>query len=302
MPVSPSRYELLQKRLDRFMRMLHGVGKGNERAVHRTRVASRRLRELLPVLQLEGEDAGDLGRRLRKVSQRLGRLRELDVTVVLIDELRKLGGFEPNALDLVASAVSDKRERARERLLAKWPPREIRRVESKLTALAEDLQAADRKAGRSRTAARGVYWAVDARIHRRAGELSAAIEDAGAVYLPERVHAVRVALKKFRYAVELANEITSDKRRSAQLRILKRSQDLLGRWHDRQVLIERVRQLQASLTPPSINMWRRLNRLVTLLETDCRRLHARYVRESVAIAMVCSRVSGRSPSAAERAS
>jgi CHAD domain-containing protein len=302
MPVSPSRYELLQKRLDRFTRMLHGVGKGNERAVHRTRVASRRLRELLPVLQLEGEHAGDLGRRLRKVSHRLGRLRELDVTVVLIEELRKSGGFEPNALDLVASVVSDDRERARERLLAKWPLREIRRVESKLTALAEDLQAADRKAGRSRTAARGVYWAVDARIHRRAGELSAAIEDAGAVYLPERVHAVRVALKKFRYAVELANEITSDKRRSAQLRVLKRSQDLLGRWHDRQVLIERVRQLQASLTPPSINMWRRLNRLVTLLETDCRRLHARYVRESVAIAMVCSRVSGRSPSAAERAS
>jgi CHAD domain-containing protein len=302
MPVSPFRYELLQKRLDRFTRMLHGVGKGNERAVHRTRVASRRLRELLPVLQLEGEVAGELGRRLRKVSQRLGRLRELDVTVVLIDELRKSGGFEPNALDVVASAVSDERARARERLLAKWSLREIRRVESKFTALAEDLQAADRKAGRSRPAARGVYWAVDARIHRRAEELRAAIEDAGAVYLPERVHAVRVALKKFRYAVELANEIASDKRRSVQLRILKRSQDLLGRWHDRQVLIERVRQLQASLTPPSIQMWRRLNRLVTFLETDCRRLHARYVRESVAIAMVCSRVSGRPPSAAERAS
>ncbi len=302
MPVSPSRYELLQNRLDRLTRMLHGVGKGNERAVHRTRIASRRLRELLPVLQLEGGDAGELGRRLRKVSQRLGRLRELDVTVALIDEIRKSGGFEPNALDVVASAVSDEREHARERLLAKWPLREIRRAESKLAALAEDLQAADRKAWRSRTAAREVYWAVDARIHRRAEELRAAIEDAGAVYLPERVHAVRVALKKFRYAVELANEITSDKRRGAQLRILKRSQDLLGRWHDRQVLIERVRQLQASLTPPSIQMWRRLNRLVTLLETDCRRLHARYVRESVAIAMVCSRVGGRSTSAAERAS
>jgi CHAD domain-containing protein len=302
MPVSPPRYELLQKRLDRFTRMLHGVGKGNERAVHRTRVASRRLRELLPVLQLEGGVAGDLGRRLRKVIQRLGRLRELDVTLVLIEELRKSGGFEPNALDTVASAVSDERERARQRVLAKWPLREIRRVESKLTDVADDLKAADRKAGRSRTAARGVYWAVDARIHRRAAELRTAIEDAGAVYLPERMHAVRVALKKFRYAMELANDIARDKRRDGQLRILKRAQDLLGRWHDRQVLLERVRQLQASLTPPSISMWRRLNRVVTLLETDGRRLHARYVRESVAIAMVCNRVSGRSPSAAKRAS
>jgi CHAD domain-containing protein len=299
MPVSPSRYELLQKRLDRFTRMLHGVGKGDERALHRTRVASRRLRELLPVLQLEGKVAGELGRRLRKVIQRLGRIRELDVTLMLVEELKTSGDYDADALERVGSAIRQERERAREELLAKWPAREIRRVGSKLADLADTLESSD---NRSQAVTRGLRWAVDARIHRRGSELKAAIEDAGAVYLPERLHAVRIALKKFRYAVELASEIASDKRLRTDLRLLKRNQDLLGRWHDRQVLIERARHVQASLTPPSASGVRRLDRLVTMLENDCRRLHARYIRESGAIVAVCDRIGLRMPGPTRRAS
>ena len=48
--------------------------------------------------------------------------------------------------------------------------------------------------------------------------------------------------------------------------------------HDLQVLIERVRQVQASLTPPNVTIWRDLDALVVSLEDDCRRLHARYMR------------------------
>jgi CHAD domain-containing protein len=199
----------------------------------------------------------------------------------------------------VGSAIRQERERAREELLAKWPAREIRRVGSKLTDLADTLESSD---NRSQAVTRGLRWAVDARIHRRGSELKAAMEDAGAVYLPERLHAVRIALKKFRYAVELASEIASDKRLRADLRLLKRNQDLLGRWHDRQVLIERARHVQASLTPPSASGVRRLDRLVTMLENDCRRLHARYIRESGAIAGVCDRTGLRMPGPARRAS
>ena len=46
-------YELLHKRLERFTRMLQALGEGDVRALHRARVASRRLREMLPVLQLD---------------------------------------------------------------------------------------------------------------------------------------------------------------------------------------------------------------------------------------------------------
>ena len=108
------------------------------------------------------------------------------------------------------------------------------------------------------------------------------------MYLPERLHAVRIALKKMRYAVELSAEIAGQ-RSTPELRTLKRGQDILGRLHDLQVLIDRVRQLQASLTPPDIAVWRELDALVTSLENDCRRLHARYMRDRAALLAICDR-------------
>ena len=52
MPVSQTRYDLLRTRLDRLTRMLPGVEARDVKAVHRTRVASRRLRELNPEIVL----------------------------------------------------------------------------------------------------------------------------------------------------------------------------------------------------------------------------------------------------------
>src|SRR5207248_1929483 len=77
MPPSTSRYDLLHKRLERFTRSLHGVDKGEIRAIHRTRVASRRLREVLPVLELDADVSAKLVRRLRRVTAQLGPVREL---------------------------------------------------------------------------------------------------------------------------------------------------------------------------------------------------------------------------------
>jgi hypothetical protein len=85
------RYDLLNPRLERFTRMLHGLVDGDVRALHRTRVASRRLREILPVLELDPDVARRLGRRLRKVTERLGVVRELDVLSSLIEELHESG-------------------------------------------------------------------------------------------------------------------------------------------------------------------------------------------------------------------
>ena len=69
--------------------------------------------------------------------------------------------------------------------------------------------------GRARA---GWQWAVEARVARRAAALKHAIDEAGSVYLPERLHAVRIALKKLRYGLELWLEAAGSKRtcRSAQ--------------------------------------------------------------------------------------
>jgi CHAD domain-containing protein len=281
MSSSQGRYELLTKRLKQFTRLLHALGEGDVRALHRTRVASRRLREILPVLQLKAEVADRLGRRLKKVTGRLGEVRELDVLAELTAELQKSGEHDPQALRRVASVISAERLGARDRFGAKLPTNELQRIARKLEKIGADV--------RDRKPSRGWQWAVDARVSRRAETLTTALDAAGSMYLPGRLHHVRIAVKKLRYAVEVAGE-TAGLKASSDLRTLKRQQDILGRLHDVQVLIERIRQMQEALAQPDATMWRKIDALLASLENDCRRLHARFMHQRSSIRAICDRV------------
>src|SRR4029077_4908778 len=125
------------------------------------------------------------------------------------------------------------------------------------------------------TAKSGWRWAIDARVAKRASRLRAAIDKAGAGYLPERLHDVRLAIKKMRYSLELGAD-AAGARREPDLRALTRGQEVLGRMLDLQMLIDRVRDVRAALPPPSFGVWRVHDAVVQSLDDDCRRLHARY--------------------------
>ena len=289
MPPSRQRDDLLRTRADLFTRMLQGAQDGDTRALHRLRVASRRLRELVPLLQLEHTVARKLGRRLRKVTRRLGAVRELDVLVATLDGLHESGQYHEGGLRRVSADVARHRDAARKRIAVKTMRTELRRIAEKLAAVSSELGASsapDHK--RQETACR---WAVDARITRRAEHLTGAMREAGAMYLPERLHAVRVAVKKLRYSLELAAELAGAKQ-TPDLRTLAHAQDLLGRLHDQHVLIDRVRQTQAAASA-DIRAERELAAMVDALEDDCRRLHARYVRDRAALADICIRSAAR---------
>src|SRR3989442_744395 len=120
MPAS-TRYDLLRKRLEQFTRMLQGLERGDVRSLHRTRVPSRRLREVLPVVALDPGVSRKLSRPLRKVPQRLGAVRELDVTALLVEQLQVSGRHDHRALGRLAAEVAEQRARARDRLLSKLP-------------------------------------------------------------------------------------------------------------------------------------------------------------------------------------
>jgi CHAD domain-containing protein len=295
-----TRSELLKRRLDAFSRALKAIERDDVRALHRARVASRRLRELLPVLQLEPGAARKLQRRLRKVTSRLGAVRELDVLLMSIDELHHARRARGGALGHVGVAVSKDRDRARKRLAARLPVASMLRLARKLERVVGSLQVEE--AGLTRAHDRLWRSVVDARVVKRAARLSGAMDEAGAVYLPDRLHGVRIALKKLRYATELAQE-TMGERDPARLRLLKRGQDLLGRIHDLHLLMDRVRRVQASLTPTTLMEWRDLDALTVSLEDDCRRLHARYmaVREPLAAIAGSVQTRLRSPAATRRA-
>jgi CHAD domain-containing protein len=294
MPRPVERHDLLRTRLERFTRTFHGIEAGEVRAVHRARVASRRLREVLPVLRLDSELAQKLGRRLRKTTARLGAVRELDVLLTVLDELAAAERYQPEALALIRSNVAKDCRRVRGRLLAKMSMDELRRLAARLDKTVKDLELSDAgKGGAGGTPLRppSWRWALDARTAHRAAALATVIGDAGAIYLPERLHAVRIAVKKLRYALELSADVAR-LRSTPDLTQLRRMQAVLGRLHDLQMLIDRARQAQASLAPPDITTWRQLDLLIVSLEDDCRRLHGRFMHDRDALLALSARLSG----------
>jgi CHAD domain-containing protein len=294
MPNLTHLYGPFRKRLDAFAQALGRVEEGDVEALHRTRVASRRLRELLPLLELDRDLTRKLTRRLRKVTKRLGGVRELDVLVLLIQKLAEDDRYSPAALQQLRAAADKARAGARGRLAAKLPTAKLERLALKLERVSKNLEP-DRSV-ESRTRRRGVngpgrawFWALEARVARRATLVRAAIEAAGAVYAPERLHGVRIALKKLRYAAELAAEARR-KQTTADVLALEAAQDLLGRLHDLEMLLVRGREAQASLSPPDLAAWRHLGSLVHVVEDDCRQLHGRYMRDRAGLIAVANRM------------
>jgi len=289
-----SRVRLIRSQLDRFQRALHGVERGDTEAVHKARVATRRLRELLPLMPLDSGTAHRLSRRLRTVTQRLGAVREFDVLINLVDELNQDRRASTDALARVGMAIAQDRDAARERAFERLPIDDMRRLARKLRSLvdeADEVQTQD---------ARAVRWALDARIARRAGRLAEALHEAGAVYLPERLHAARIAVKKLRYVLEAAGRL-ADAHVHDDIAVLRRAQDALGRMHDMQILIDRVRELQATTSQPAVTVWRSLDTLLRQLDDECRRLHGRYMKIRPVLGSIAERLSGSAPSRRQRA-
>jgi CHAD domain-containing protein len=288
-----------RKRLDAFARELSGVEQGSVEALHRARVASRRLRELLPLLEMDRDTSRKLNRRLRRVTKQLGIVRELDVLTLLIEEFRRNGRYPPTALKNVGEAVGGVRDTARERLTAKLPPAKLERLADRLERAAERFESDDATARRAGAAGPTRAWlsALETRLARRAARVRSAIEVAGALYVPERLHDVRIALKKLRYAAELAAEVRH-RRMTADVAALKRAQDTLGRGHDLEVLVAWGRRVQASLSPPDLTTWKELGSLVHAAEDDSRRSHAQYMRDRPGLIVIADRTGATMPHAA----
>ena len=291
MPAIVHRFELLEARARVFARTLPRLKAPEVWGSERAWAAARRLREVLPVLQLDGPMAEKLVERLRKMTRRLGAVRQTERLLALLDDFQasNRGGrpvvarLRNDVQRLVAVARADAcRRRA---------GHDAQRLSDKLAEAVDVL----RLEGRDRSKVRVMQWAVKARISRRAADLAKAINAAGSVYLARRLDTVHSALRKLRYGAELAEEIVGHVG-TADVRALARMQTLLGRLDDLQALIERIRQVQGSLATPDLKAWRELDAVVVALETRCRGLHARYVRDRALLLALCERLGSRAPS------
>jgi CHAD domain-containing protein len=271
---------LIRHQLRTLTRALPAAQKGDAERLHEARVATRRLRERLPLV-LPSSHGRKLVRKVRKLSRALGPVRELDVALRTLDELNRPGDVPPAAVIKLRQLLRQERLR-----LYADMSNEVARID--VDKLRRRAVAAVRKGHHGAAGSHDPkrLAAAHQRAARRAVALRAAIDHAAGLYLPDRLHEVRVAVKKIRYALELVREL-SGSRAMARINTLKAAQDLLGRMHDLEVLIGRVRAAQGSSSAANLQLSAGLDRLVRRLETECRQLHGHYMALRKKIISVC---------------
>lgn len=272
-PLAPVTTTLLARRTRELERHLPLAVAGDDTGVHQARVASRRLREALPVLAAGLTRGRKAGRKIRRVTRALGIVREMDVTMAILDELTQRADVPRGALEDVRTHVLAERDRRRALMLDKLDHLNTAKLSRRLRDVAQAVAGEAEGEWRQTLATR---------VRVRAKRLGASIQMAGRMYSPDRLHAVRIATKKLRYALELAADAGIRAARRA-VSALKRTQESLGRLNDLHVIQGHIGIVQAD--PPA----RRgpvdggLDALRLLLEDECRHLHARYVAQLPAL-------------------
>jgi len=289
MNTSTPRDRLWRKRLNELSAVWPDFVSGRTGGLHKTRVASRRIREALPIVGVTAPTAKvkKLNKKMRALTRSLGPIRELDVELSLLEDKSKTDGVPGRAIEMVRREVASRRQVLRQELAENAPVTDLKKLLKKLERLAVTGNDDKGKKGKGhkgkghRTQGKvqrefEAQWrgVLATRLMRRAKGLASALEDAGPVYAPERLHEVRISTKKLRYALEIARD-AGVATATPLVRILKRHQERLGHLHDLQMLLKHVRETEASPTAGS-----RINDLTAYaeaLDRECRRLHADFV-------------------------
>jgi CHAD domain-containing protein len=242
--------------------------RGDADAIHRVRTSSRRLRETLPVVIAVTSDGGAarIRRDARRLTRALGVVRELDVAMEVL-----AGGVDGRAWTGPDAA------RVR-RALAAERARELRAMRARLRTLdrggwrarCEGLVAALADSPTLRTP----ESVLAGRLRRRAARVRTAVATAGTLYAPEALHRVRIAAKKLRYSLELARDLAGAPA-GEMIASLTAVQDRLGRFHDLNVLEQRVRAMAWPEGRRGSTNGR--TALAAALEGECRAQHAAFL-------------------------
>src|SRR5687768_12313903 len=128
---------LLERRARALQRYLPAAIRGDHHGVHQARVATRRLREAVPVLTrgVKGARAGKARVQIRRLTRALGTVRELDVTLHLLDELARRADVSRNALEDVRAHVVLKRDDRRALMLERLDGVDSKKLGRRLQAV-----------------------------------------------------------------------------------------------------------------------------------------------------------------------
>jgi len=274
---------LLRRRILSLLDALPAATSGDVTSVHRARVASRRLRAVLPVLAeaAESESLDRAQKQVRRITRSLGPIREIDVALGHLGEVGAASGATPRAIAKVRAHLVNERTARRRAMLEVITPATLHKLKDRLHRAPHGHAASADHDVEVRGARR--------RVVERARALEGEIQRVGGLYVPERLHAVRIAAKKLRYALEVERELTRS-RAVARINRLKRLQDTLGEIHDFEILLEHVRDVQARLAGSDLRTAAELDILVRTLEERCREGHAVFLRNRGALTGLCEAI------------
>jgi len=236
----PDLRRVLLKRSKEVLRQRRRVRRrGDPDSVHDLRVATRRLQEALDFFAplLPERPRHRLARRARRIRRSLGEVRNADVMVALLRDLdRTLPPRERPRLQRLAGRL-EAEARALRRPAAGRHGLPVPGIRRRSAALLEQVRKGRRSPASTGDPGRGrglrVVWDRLRQVERALP--AARTGDA------EALHALRIAVKKHRYALEILAETGFGKVRPA-IRAARALQAGLGHLHDLDVLIGRVRR------------------------------------------------------------
>jgi len=233
---------------------------GDPKAIHRARVATRRLREALAVTGAAlGGDAAALRREFRTITAALGPLRELDVSNKLLMDLADVSSWPADAVSRVEQLGLKQRAKVLDEFHDALAGDEAKALVRRVRAVARDVKDMDDSR---------VSGVIASRYARRLREFNQALREAGTVYAGDRLHRVRIAAKKLRYLIEFGDTANAE-----ALRRLKRLQKILGKLHDAQMVQHHIEEAAAG--ERVLGLHRSLREMSRDLEAECRAWHGK---------------------------
>src|SRR5688572_23409075 len=180
---------VLSESLNELSRYVPGVIDGSEEAIHQARVSMRRVREAISLARADfvEDQLGAIEERLAHARRALSRARDADVALRLVQKAEARFALAPHVLGHLRAAVTAAQMKARRKA--------VKKIEGLDLASLPQQFARARRDGFLRFAGR-TAWRVALRqqMESRAADVRAAINRAGGVYFPNRVHAARVAI------------------------------------------------------------------------------------------------------------
>ena len=250
-------------------RVWRGVRDGEVESLHQARIATRRVRSALDVLDASPDEI----QLCRSLGRLFGRVRELDVAEELVSDYTTRVPGAAAALGIARREIDERRARVRRRL--------VKSLDTvKLRPLA--------RFGGRRPLLALKFWTdwrekLIVAVSARTQALRQALDEAPRVYMPNRLHRVRIALKKLRYTLEIAQAAgTSVDQRL--MRDTKKMQDLLGRMHDVHTTRALIRRMQVS----GGRMSEERHVLDAVMTSECASLHATFLSKRERLHAICN--------------